>query len=144
VAADLLPADRVEMALADWVSRTRPLEQKLEELAALPPRKVMANRAGTEYLFRRLGWPVEIQELERLFTEDPGQLERELAQRRTADPSWVAVFADPPPPPLLALLEKLAIPTIMLDLIDQSGPQNYPDRLGENLKNIEKVALIPF
>ncbi|MBL8853288.1 MAG: hypothetical protein JNK57_04865 [Planctomycetaceae bacterium] len=140
VKSELLSVAEVEQAMQRWQETVRPLEDTLTKLAELPVRNVIADRAGTEYLFRRLDWPVEIQELNRAARLDPGQLERELRQRFEQFPELVIVLTSPPAPELAGLLDQLKIPVVSLDLIDAADGGSYLDRLSQNLKNLQNVV----
>lgn len=135
----LLAESEVETWVMRWWASVRHLDESLHQLQALPVRRAIADRAGSEYLMRRLGWQVEIQELDRALTRDPGQLEIELRERFEQDPQLVIVLTLPPSGELELLLKRLKIPVFSLDLIDQSAGGSYVDRMDQNLKNLKNA-----
>ncbi|MDP1562965.1 MAG: hypothetical protein Q8M16_16425 [Pirellulaceae bacterium] len=135
----LLAESEVEPLVMRWWESVRHLDDSMNQLKALPVRRAIADRAGSEYLLRRLGWQVEIQELDKAMNRDPGQLEIELRQRFEEDPQLVLVLTLPPSVELDLVLKRLGIPVISLDLIEHSAGGSYLDRMAQNLKNLKNV-----
>ncbi|MBL8891766.1 MAG: hypothetical protein JNL67_17430 [Planctomycetaceae bacterium] len=138
--SDLIQESDVANLLENWWKTIRPLDDQLSELAKQTPRRTIVDRAGTEYLMRRLGWTAEIQDLDQAFASDATQLEVELRQRFAEDETLIVVFTKPAPTELVQLLERLKIPQLSLDLIEFSESGGYWERLAENLKNIENIT----
>lgn len=135
----LLAESEIDSLVMRWWESVRHLDDSVNQLSALPVRRAIADRAGSEYLLRRLGWSVEIQELDKAFTRDPGPLEVELRQRFAEDPQLVIVLTLRPSVELDRMLKRLGIPVISLDLIEHSTGGSYLDRMDQNLKNFKNV-----
>lgn len=138
--SELMRESDVANLLENWSKTIQPLDARLSELAKQTPRRVIVDRAGTEYLMRRLGWTAEIQELEQALAKDAAQVELELRQRFTEDKTLIIVLTKPAPPELTGMLQRLEIPQVSLDLIDRSDGGGYLERLAENLENIENIT----
>lgn len=130
--AGLLSESEEEAALETWWNQVQSLDRQLAELAKEPVRNVIADGAGTEYLARRLGWTVEIQDLRQTLTSDPGRLKVELRQRLEETPGLV-VFLTSGDSGLQSLLSELSLPFVVLDLIDNPADEGYLTRLENNL-----------
>jgi zinc transport system substrate-binding protein len=137
--AGLVQESEIDGMVERWWKEVQALDEKLSQWQQVSARKVIADRAGTEYLLGRLGWPVEIQELDKIAARDAGQLERELRLRLVEEPALVIVLTRPPTEELDSVLKRLPIAVLSLDLIDRSTGGGYMDRLRQNLKNIENV-----
>jgi zinc transport system substrate-binding protein len=92
VKAELLDAEAMQRGVERWWSQVAGLERDLQALAQASPRTVIADRAGTEYLLQRIGWQVEIQELDKLAAADLATLERELQRRLQQNPGLLIVL----------------------------------------------------
>jgi hypothetical protein len=136
----LLDESEVEAMVERWWATVLPVESAIKQTGELPVRQVISDRAGTEYLFRRLGWPVEIQDLEGALVRDRGQLELELRERFQQDNSLVVVLTERPSSGLDELLRGQEFPVVSLDLIDDLKPSPYLERMDENLKNLKNLS----
>lgn len=130
--AGLLSENEAEAALETWWNQVQSLDNQMAELAEKPKRNAIANGAGTEYLARRLGWTVEIQDLRQALASDPGRLKTELRQRLEQTPGLV-VFLTSEDSGLQGLLSELSLPFVVLDLIDNPADEGYLTRLENNL-----------
>lgn len=140
VKADLLDAEAMQRGVERWWSQVAGLERDLQALAQAGPRTVIADRAGTEYLLQRIGWPVEIQELDKLAAADLATLERELQRRLQQNPGLVIVLTQGASSRLDQLLSKLQIPTLQVDLIEGPEGGGYAKRMQDNLENLKKIG----
>jgi zinc transport system substrate-binding protein len=136
----LLDESEVEDMVERWWATVLPMESAIHQMRELPVRRVISDRAGTEYLFRRLGWPVEIQDLEGALVRDRGQFEIELRERFQQDNSLVVVLTERPSSGLEELLRSQEFPVVSLDLIDDLKPSSYLERMDENLKNLKNLS----
>lgn len=140
VTAELLSAEAMQRGLERWGAQVAGLERELEALAQAGPRSVIADRAGTEYLLQRIGWQVEIQELDKLVADDAGTLEQELRRRIEQKPGLVIVLTQAASPRLRELLVKLQLPTVRIDLIEGPEGGGYAKRMQDNLENLKKIG----
>lgn len=140
VTTGLLPVEAMQRGLERWRAQVAGLEAELTALAQAGPRFVIADRAGTEYLLQRIGWQVEIQELDKLAAADAGSLEQELQGRREQHPELVIVLTQPASPRLEQLLVKLQLSTVRIDLIDGPEGGGYAKRMQDNLENLKKIG----
>jgi zinc transport system substrate-binding protein len=140
VKAELLDAEAMQRGVERWWSQVAGLERDLQALAQASPRTVIADRAGTEYLLQRIGWQVEIQELDKLAAADLATLERELQRRLQQNPGLLIVLTQGASPRLDNLLSKLQIPTLQVDLIDGPEGGGYAKRMQDNLENLKKIG----
>lgn len=140
VKAELLDAEAMQRGVERWWSQVAGLERDLQALAQAGPRTVIADRAGTEYLLQRIGWQVEIQELDKLAAADLATLERELQRRLQQNPELVIVLTQGASPRLEQLLLKLQLPTVRIDLIDGPEGGGYAKRMQDNLENLKKIG----
>lgn len=140
VKAELLDAEAMQRGVERWWSQVAGLERDLQALAQAGPRTVIADRAGTEYLLQRIGWQVEIQELDKLAAADLATLERELQRRLQQNPELVIVLTQGASSRLEQLLSKLLIPTLQVDLIDGPEGGGYAKRMQDNLENLKKIG----
>ncbi len=140
VKAELLDAEAMQRGVERWWSQVAGLERDLQALAQAGPRSVIADRAGTEYLLQRIGWQVEIQELDKLAAADLATLERELQRRLQQNPELVIVLTQGASSRLHQLLSKLQIPTLQVDLIDGPEGGGYAKRMQDNLENLKKIG----
>ncbi len=140
VKAELLEAAAMQRGLERWGSQVAGLEAEIAALAQVGPRSVIADRAGTEYLLQRIGWQVEIQELDKLVAADAGSLEQELQRRLQQNPGLVIVLTQGASSRLETLLSKLQVPTVQVDLIDGPEGGGYAKRMQDNLENLKKIG----
>jgi len=140
VKAELLEAEAMQRGLERWGAEVAGLEAEIAALAQAGPRSVIAYRAGTEYLLQRIGWQVEIQELDKLVAADAGTLEQELRRRHEQNPQLVLVLTQAASPRLELLAAKLQLPTVRIDLIDGPESGGYAKRMQDNLENLKKIG----
>jgi len=141
----LLSEDDLADLVARWWEQVREIEGEIERLRELGPREAIADKAGAEYLFRRLGWSVEIQDLELAAAQDPGRLRQELESWLVERSGGMIVLTGEPIPALGEVLERLEAPILRLDLLNEmESGRDYGTRMRRNLEKIQELARSGF
>ncbi|GEM_PF-1926633 len=141
VAAKLLTKMEYAEAVQQWQGIRTQLEAQFAEMGSKVRAKVLTNAVGLEYLCRRLDWPLEVQPMAIAAQQDAVNLRRELSDWLKENPTGLIFLVSDQNKTLESAISKFAPRVLSVDLIQtQVTGSGWADRLGENLKKIEKFV----